>query len=474
MITSIYLSNRNIQVTLGDRGKTGQVKKSFSVQILEGSLLNGMVTDEAELTRQLEEIWSKYQLPKKNVELVVDSSRWVSKVVTAPQAKPSVILKNLPLEFADSERQEDACYDYMTLRKLPEGKLQEVMAIMGDSAYVENYCQIFQHIGVELTKMTSARTSAIKLLTPLLAPKKQTCVVMILDGSTLNSMLWLNGAFAYVNKKRLFCERGGAELGMELVRNISSMIQFHASLKSGQEVKSVYLCGVSETELDLCRDSAEAAGFSLGINRLPSPEESEIYSAGNLYEAPKDINLIQVRKKQKKADGGLKKALRFWAFPLILLGVLLAGFAVIWGINFSRENTVKELDAYLMDPENLDRLSEADELEMENQALLSIVNQLEQASELVKSYPWMDTQVALAVETSCPSGLTVEIKSYAAEEGKLTMEATFVDVTKMNQYVDALSEAGCFDAIGYSGYALKGDGAYLATVTVVLSEEAGK
>ena len=67
MITSIYLSNRNIQVTLGDRGKTGQVKKSFSVQILEGSLLNGMVTDEAELTRQLEEIWSKYQLPEKRI-----------------------------------------------------------------------------------------------------------------------------------------------------------------------------------------------------------------------------------------------------------------------------------------------------------------------------------------------------------------------------------------------------------------------
>ena len=85
MITSVYLSNNNIRAVVGQSsGKKIRIRNVYSRQIQEGSLINGVITNESQLSEELATFWSENQLPKKRVELVISSSEFVMKTVTLP------------------------------------------------------------------------------------------------------------------------------------------------------------------------------------------------------------------------------------------------------------------------------------------------------------------------------------------------------------------------------------------------------
>ena len=77
MTTSVYLSNNNINAVVGSGGGKIRVKRVCSTQIPEGSLINGIITNEADLAEQLKEFWAANKLPKKDVSLVINSSQFV-------------------------------------------------------------------------------------------------------------------------------------------------------------------------------------------------------------------------------------------------------------------------------------------------------------------------------------------------------------------------------------------------------------
>lgn len=66
MITSVYLSNNNIRAVVGQSsGKRIRIRNVYSRQIQEGSLINGVITNESQLSEELAAFWSENQLPKK-------------------------------------------------------------------------------------------------------------------------------------------------------------------------------------------------------------------------------------------------------------------------------------------------------------------------------------------------------------------------------------------------------------------------
>ena len=150
MITSVYLSNNIIQIVQGEKStKLPAISRVINEEIPEGSLLNGIITNEQELYEQLKEIWQRHKLPLKGVEVVLNSAKISSKNITAPTAKAKQIMKTLPLDFADVSQNEAVIYDYARLGKSGQKGLYELLAVMVEEAQINSFVDVFSKMGIE-------------------------------------------------------------------------------------------------------------------------------------------------------------------------------------------------------------------------------------------------------------------------------------------------------------------------------------
>ena len=61
--------------------------RAWHLTLKEGGLINGIVTDEEKLKSQLKRFWMENGIPRKNVRLVLESSRLISRQVELPKMK---------------------------------------------------------------------------------------------------------------------------------------------------------------------------------------------------------------------------------------------------------------------------------------------------------------------------------------------------------------------------------------------------
>ncbi|MGI6071248.1 MAG: type IV pilus biogenesis protein PilM [Blautia sp.] len=486
MITSVYLSNNILHIVTGERKKgLPAVQQTYSVEIPEGSLLNGLITNEQELVEQLKEIWENNHLPASDVELVVDTSKFVTKQVSLPKQKEKHLLENLAREYSDVERRENAVYDYMVIGENKGTKLREMMAVMTDSDYLEGILKVFREAGISVKSITTARSNAVKLLPHILnqGNTAKTCILQVLVGSTLTSLLWIDGTYTYANKKRLFCERGTDQFAVEVIRNINSMVQFHSSLKSDSEIKNIYLCGFTQEEIGSCQEAAGQFELGMEVAALDYEYRDYLYAAGSLTSIGKDINLLAAMKKKKKAkNGGGAAALKPWIPVFVLLGICLIASTVLIVMVHMKQSTVDEYEEYLTDPANLSSVMEADTISAQNSWMQSVISETDQMQEIIASYPKVTSKVWQAIENSGDGQTQAEILSYDSATGVLDMRLTSTVVTSPNQYADALEATGLFHSVEYTGYSKEGSQkakeeagqTYTVNISCTLNESAGK
>ena len=129
MNTSIYLANQNIQILTGSVSRSKvSVKNMVQAKAPEGSLINGVITSEGELAECLGRLWSQYRLPRPNVGLVIDSTKFVPKILTLPAVKGNKLQELVKREFSDLGDREKLLFDYMILKKDSRGKMLKILA----------------------------------------------------------------------------------------------------------------------------------------------------------------------------------------------------------------------------------------------------------------------------------------------------------------------------------------------------------
>ena len=71
MVTSVYLSNNTVRVLEGTGGRSSlAVGRICELQLPEGCLINGVITNAQGLEAELKEFWAENKLSKKNIMLV--------------------------------------------------------------------------------------------------------------------------------------------------------------------------------------------------------------------------------------------------------------------------------------------------------------------------------------------------------------------------------------------------------------------
>ncbi len=487
MTTSVYLSNNTINAVVGTGGRRIRVKRVCSVEIPEGSLINGIITNETDLSDQLKEFWAQNKLPKKNVALVINSSQFVLKTLTLPKTNDRKIREVLPMEFGDVTDQKDPVLDYMI--ESAEKKTLSLHAVMTDRSFVQGYLNLFKGLGIKVSSISVARTCRNKLLGTLKQVRDKVCVIHMIDGTSISSMLWVNGKSVYATQRRVFCEAGTAQFGMELARLVNNIQQFAITQQIHEKIETVYLAGMQDAEFAIYRETMADAGTEGKCEmlqpekhiRMPKGMEQEysryLAELGNMIRVKQDINLVlPAKKKVKNKEAGPKVWKRYVVPPVIALAAFGTAAGILLYQEHQKKAELQELQDYIHDPVNLEQCAEADLVQGQIAELSGKIAQIRWVEGCILSYPYMNSSVVQELQ-NCASAQAVdlEIRSYNAQDGALSMDARAEEVTLINQFIDMLEASGIFDDIQYSGYSFDETSLlYTINVNCYLSENAGR
>ena len=148
MITSVYISNEKIQVLTGDGDKKGRldVKACMYATLPEKAMANGVISDELGVKEAIQKVWDKYNLPKRDVHLVIDSGTILNKKIACPVLPKESLPNIVKEEFKDVEGFANFLFDYTVIE---DGRYGEPLLFANavGKELVAAYVRVFQGLG---------------------------------------------------------------------------------------------------------------------------------------------------------------------------------------------------------------------------------------------------------------------------------------------------------------------------------------
>lgn len=276
MPVSVYISNTSIKAVYAKTGnKKIIIKEALRENIPEGLIINGVITNDTELSRILKNFWTENNLPSKNISLVLSGKNVLSKTIKIPPASHANILKLIKSEYSDIENIESYVFDYTVINCRNTDNTASILACAVDKDIIESHIKLFESAGIKISSINTSVNAEIKLMRHFSELSKSTYLLAVIDGNVLSPALFADGIFSFANHSRLMEERGSEEIINEIARIISSFIQFSKAQKNKFDITDVYFCGMNSYEIKMCSEISNL----LGINVKILPECTEIISA---------------------------------------------------------------------------------------------------------------------------------------------------------------------------------------------------
>lgn len=291
-LTSLYLCSRTVYAAVGSPTARGaRITAAASTQLPEGCLINGVVTNEADLAEALKAFFADNKLPTGRVALIAGGSQFMHRIMELPAMSEKKRLAVLSHELSSSGAETTAPLDdYMLLSRDAKTRTDTVLATRVEQSVIAGYDALAKDAGFKLTCIDLGLAAPIKAVRTIPALQNGTFVVLQFDDDTISACLFVQGQYTYSTRSRLFNPRGTAESGTEIAQKLSGLIQFHIASKSEHQIDTVYFAGADAKDFTVCRPGCEA--LALKVEQFPdSPTVSlpkgtaladVLYAAGNL------------------------------------------------------------------------------------------------------------------------------------------------------------------------------------------------
>ncbi|MDD4371876.1 MAG: pilus assembly protein PilM [Anaerostipes sp.] len=494
MRTSVYLSNRNLQIAIGDtKSKKVVLERLYSIDIQEGNLINGVITNQEGLKRQLEEIWTKYDIPRKAVEITVDSTQIASKVLTIPKMNEKNTYELIQNEFTNIDNPSKYLYDYRVISTDKKGKSARILAAAVNRTLIQSYLDLFQEMDIEVTCVDISQNGILKALELNEKHSHEHFITSILDGDNLVNTLIIDGEYKLFERNRMFNEHGSREFAVEVGKNLSSLLQFLSSEDKDKKIENIYIGGFEKKDQEECQDVLNSLGLHMVKNydavgyKMPSKNQMissydlgsgsnevlhYLFCVGNLISFKKDINFagrIIIQEKQPKDDN-----IMIMAFAVVT-GLLVLISVGIFAFNIYQQSRLDDCNTYLENQKNSERFEEGTKLQRDVVKKSSDIQQLTKVQKVLDSYPDADVQVEREMEKCAKSKVSIAFISYDAATGDYQFSAAARNVTVIYDFINNLEKTKLFAYLKYSGYNYTDTTKkYDIKVTGSLSENAGK
>ena len=285
-LTSLYLCSRTVYAAVGSPTANGaRITAAAQTELPEGCLINGVITNEADLAAALKEFFAANKLPTNRVALMAGGTQFMHRIVTLPamseKKRLAVLARELSTGGAETKAPLD---DYMLLAH--DGKGDTVLATRVEQAVIAGYDALAKAAGFKLYSIDLGLAALIKAVRTVPALQKETFVLLQFDDDTISAALFEQGQYTYSTRSRLFNPRGTAESGTEIAQKLSGILQFHIAGKSAH----VYFGGADAQDIRVCTPGCEA----LALQVAPFPDSPTVrlpdgvrlcdvlFAAGNL------------------------------------------------------------------------------------------------------------------------------------------------------------------------------------------------
>ena len=482
MSVSVFLSNRSIQVVIGDgRSKRAKIERFFEDDVPEGTLLNGTIINEKALEDTIRGTWSRHNIKERNVDLVLNSPHLMARRIEMPcltgQKATNYIMNEA--DEKDIARFTDPVIGWYPLVK--NKKTQNVVSETAEKEFIETYVKIFGAVGIKLNSIHNGINLAVNMMQTQVG--RGTVVYMILDGMTLTTMLFTGGAYFNNLSTRVYSQPGTIEFAGEIRNAVSAIRQFATAQHIEEQISDIYVAGLSVDEMTSL--VAEMQGYPLAdvIKPIVCPPNvsmrsgrekfgSFIFSFAGLFDTVGGLTLLEALKKSSTKYETKKNVLKVIIPYIIVSLILLIASVSILVVMIGKSAKLAMLRVYNSDATVLAASAEYDGMVMEASMLGRAQGSADLLEEYIDSYPKPDSDVNEAISRAArDENVQVSYDSYSAATGVLNLMATGRTVERINKFIANLMALDIFENVDYTGYAFnEGDNTWSINVTCTLAE----
>ncbi len=485
---TVYISNKEIQAVRGSgSAKSVKVKNVYKCATPEGSILNGVITDPQLLKDALSEFWEKEKLPKKNVDLIINSAQMVGRITDCPILSTKKTLVLLEHEFMETERQEQAIVGFTELGRDKKSGKTRLFAEMTTFDYISAYDQIFSEIGVTLSGISSGIGKVVDLLEDSEAIGSEITILMMIDEAMLSTIFFLNGKYYYSSATRVFALRSSSEFGIEIAGVVSRLNQFSKSEDIEGNIQRVLTCGFADDELEMLKRSVD--GLHIGnitCKNLEVPGKIKaisgdltfrdmIFPIAGLLKPANHVNLLERARAVSPNAVKNTNTMRL-ALPYIIITYFLFIVTVVMAVICFNKRTY----LHALNDHNNDFAIQRDAAAYDEEEV--IVKQLSQQKgsltllvDNINSYPILSEDVMELVKRKAVGLAEIKFTGYEASTGILSMQAIADDVESTSKFIELLSKEDTFEYVDYTGYTFDQSlNKWIINMVCALSENAGK
>lgn len=481
---SVYFGNEEIYAVVAEaKGNKININNIYRKRISEGSIINGVITNEDLLKYDIEQFWEENKLPRKDVDIVINSKQLTMKSVTLPLVSDKKTLNLISMEFADVEKAKPV-FDYMISSTDNKKKKMSALAVITEKDFIEGYNRIFSGLKIKIRGISSGIINIVKLYCGVKDMlKDETVLLQFLDGGSLVSIILSEGKYMYSQSTRIFSEKNSPDFVNEIVNTISSIKQFYMSTNK-VDINKVYFGGIDNETLEKIKVSLTV--YNTDADFMPESEDINMngqgslsefaYGIGSYVKVKKDINLFK-----RCIENGEAKSESFMPSATVLVGVgAVFGVIAVLSAGLLIRNSVlnKRLDeayAFLNDTKNQEMVAKAASVVNENNTVLSDIEALKKAKIAIRTYPVYNIKVRNII-LSCEDSVTkLKIVRFDSENGSVRIEATCTVSNYVYALIDRLKSTGLFTDVDYNGYTYdEKNNVYKYNVDCTFVESAGQ
>lgn len=479
----VYLSNQQIEIIEGKRGKTAIIKDRLSLTAPEGTIINGIVMDDERFIAFMKDVWVQQKFSVKNVVLIVNSSKFVGQTMEMPKMSDERTLEYIKRGFSNIDKDEEKVYGFVRLNTTGNNRQQRLYAESISAEYIRDYCELFNAIGIKLKAIYSGESNLISLMNRTAAKKYDNFILMMADGMTLGTMLYTNAEYTYSNLVRCFHEQGTDDYAQDLIRSVSQIRQFLSANHIDASPDVLLLAGIQEKDMECYRKNMEIFGINTELEIFSDTTgikgekaryaQQFLLAVSGLFDSGSCSDFLKQYQNRKVEKEASTNSRYFFALGLTAVIMVVLFLACMIFSNL-KKGEFEDMEAYNNSPAVVSRTAEYDELTERNTFLIGQYLSIAGVNENLDTYPWATSSVIDRIKELSRGYATISITSCNADTGLTNLSVIAEDPQKISNFVAILKQEKIFYDVEYTGYTYTNDGHYQVNVICVLAEAAGR
>lgn len=477
MSTILYLSNQLVQAVEMRGNKIHLVCQELAP---ENSIINGIITDEELFMEWIGRFFLKNKLSKKDCELVINSTQIHTRILNLPKSKTAETLAMITREFADI-RTSQTVFTFFVLENDSHERMQKIFALAAERDFLMSYLRLFTQAGIEIVSMESAITRFIRRFASATEVQKNNCIVEVIDGSDIISMLFVKGTYLFSQRNHIFDEADERLLAKEAEEVIVRLQQFAASQQIEEAVTDIFLCGQNQSALvEMLEDSGGSMQQCVFRTISETRQKKEgffgfVYPILGAAKSEDGLNFVRCLRQDSIEAEKKKERLHFFLPAICVASLCVVITACLCGRWISMQNRINRLQDEMETPEAVNdhavyELSSANVKRKEE-----IISQVDIFWSCLMSYPTINLETERILTECAGEKVSLSIKSFNRDSGILAMSASADDARYITGFISQIQEQDIFETVEYSGYTLdEALNRYNIHVTCALKESSGR